>query len=196
MGADHHIHIRDHPRYRFAARCVCSACFERRSLNGARGKDRKQKYFTINVKKPLTAPSGSPRWRPSARCCTVSPATVWNTTRSRRKKNDNKKHGDSHAQPVKEPQLSESESWGFPVIWMVTNKYQCENGALPTPLCQLFQIHSSIFKPHPCRDTGQTSVVCIAHGMFFFCIRKNTLNGLFSQGIDFFAAFRFPQLFN
>lgn len=97
MGADHHIHIRDHPRYRFAARCVCSACFERRSLNGARGKDRKQKYFTINVKKPLTAPSGSPRWRPSARCCTVSPATVWNTTRSRRKKNDNKKHGDSHA---------------------------------------------------------------------------------------------------
>ena len=31
----------------------------------------------------------------------------------------------SHLQPVKEPQLSESESWGFPVIWMVTNKYQC-----------------------------------------------------------------------
>lgn len=31
--------------YNRAARCVCSACFERRSLNGARGKDRKHKIF-------------------------------------------------------------------------------------------------------------------------------------------------------
>ena len=86
------------------------------------------------------------------------------------------------AQPVKEPQLSESESWGFPVIWMVTNKYQCENGALPTPLCQLFQIHGSIFKPHPSRNPGQTSVVCVTHGVFLFCICKNPLNGLLFAG--------------
>ncbi len=90
-------------------------------------------------------------------------------------------------QAVKKPQLSESESWGFPVIWMVTNKYQCKNGALPTPLCQLFQIHGSIFKPHPSRNPGQTSVVCVTHGVFLFRICKNPLNGLFSLGINLLA---------
>ena len=91
------------------------------------------------------------------------------------------------AQPVKEPQLSESESWGFPVIWMVTNKYQCENGALPTPLCQFFEIHGSIFKPHPSRNPGQTSVVCVTHCVFLFRIRKDPLNGFFSPGVNSFA---------
>ena len=99
-------------------------------------------------------------------------------------------------QPVKERQFSLCESWRFSRIKEEIGQKSKEIRAAPLPEGQFFEIHSSIFKPHPCRDTGQTSVVCIAHGMFFFCIRKNTLNSLFSHGIDFFAAFRFPQLFN
>ena len=102
----------------------------------------------------------------------------------------------SPPQPVKERQFSLCESWRFSRIKEEIGQKNKEIRAAPLPEGQFFKIHGSIFKPHPCRDTGQTSVVCIAHGMFFFCIRKNTLNGLLSHGIDFFAAFRFPQLFN
>ena len=41
-----------------------------------------------------------------------------------------------------------------------------KTGVLPTPICQLFQIHGSIFKSDPSRDCGQTSVVCIASALF------------------------------
>ena len=90
-------------------------------------------------------------------------------------------------QPVKEPPAFRKRKLGFSVIWMVTNKYQCENGALPAPLGQLFQVHGNIFKPDPSGDGGQASVMCITHGVFLFCIRKNPLNGFFSLGVNSFA---------
>ena len=61
-----------------------------------------------------------------------------------------------------------------------------KDGVLATPFFQLFQIHGSIFKPHPACNPGQTSMVCISHGVFFFCIGKNTLNGLFAHCAVFF----------
>lgn len=47
--------------------------------------------------------------------------------------------------------------------------------AVPEPICQLFQIHGSIFKPGPLRNAGQASVVGITHRVFFFGIRKYPL---------------------
>lgn len=35
--------------------------------------------------------------------------------------------------------------------------------AFPRPVCKLFQIHGSKFKPHPLRNAGQASHVGIAH---------------------------------
>ena len=98
------------------------------------------------------------------------------------------------SQSVKEPQLLEGKSWSFPVIWMVTNKYQCKNGDIPTPLCQLFQIHGSIFKPDPSRNGGQASVVCITHGVFLLRIRKDPLNGFFSLGVNSLAQVGLPDV--
>lgn len=48
--------------------------------------------------------------------------------------------------------------------------------AFPRPVCKLFQIHGSKFKPHPLRNAGQASHVGIAHRVFFFGICKDTLN--------------------
>ena len=62
-----------------------------------------------------------------------------------------------------------------------------EKGVLPAPVCQLFQVHGSQFKPDPSCDGGQASVVCITHCVFLFCIRKDTLNGLFALCINSFA---------
>ena len=49
--------------------------------------------------------------------------------------------------------------------------------AIPFPGGQLFQVHGSKFKLHPVCHLGQASVLCITHGVFFFGIRKDTLNG-------------------
>ena len=83
------------------------------------------------------------------------------------------------SQSVKEPVLSASESRGSSVSCWEMNKNEGENGVLPTPLGQFFQIHGSIFKPDPSCDCGQASVVCITHCVFLFCIRKDTLNPSF-----------------
>ena len=45
------------------------------------------------------------------------------------------------------------------------------------PICQLFEVHGSKFKPHPFRDLGQTSIKGIAHTVFFLGIGKDALNG-------------------
>ena len=70
-----------------------------------------------------------------------------------------------------------------------------KNGVIPTPFCQLFKIHGSVFEPHPVCDSGQTSMMRIAHRVFFFCIGKDTLNCLFAHGVDLFPPIRTPQLF-
>ena len=93
-------------------------------------------------------------------------------------------------QSVKEPLLSASESRGSSVSCWEMNKNEGEIGVLPTPLGQFFQIHGSIFKPDPSCDCGQASVVCITHCVFLFCIRKDTLNGLFALCINSFAQLR------
>ena len=69
-----------------------------------------------------------------------------------------------------------------------------EKGVLPTPFCQLFQVHGSIFKPHPACDPGQTSMMRVTHCVFFFCIGKDPFNRLFAHGVDFFPSRCSPQL--
>ena len=66
---------------------------------------------------------------------------------------------------------------------------------VPTPYRQLFQIHGSKFQPDPSCDGGQASVVCITHGVFFFCIRKDSFNRFFAFGIDVFATICLSDLF-
>ena len=53
----------------------------------------------------------------------------------------------------------------------------------PEVRSQLFEIHGSKLKRDPLRDASQASMVCITHGVFFFRIGKDTLNGLFAHGI-------------
>jgi len=54
-------------------------------------------------------------------------------------------------------------------------------------LGQFFQIHGSKLEPDPSGNCGQASVVCITHGVFFFRIRKDPLNGFFSLGVNLLA---------
>ena len=86
-------------------------------------------------------------------------------------------------QCVKEPMLSRSESMGFPQ----KSGKQREKGVLPTPICQLFQVHGSEFKPDPSCDGGQASVVCITHRVFLFRVCKDPFNGFFSLRINLLA---------
>ena len=62
-----------------------------------------------------------------------------------------------------------------------------DGGGPPVPEGQLFQIHGNIFQPDPSRNSGQTSVVCISHGVLLLCVGKDTLNGFFSLGAELFA---------
>ena len=73
---------------------------------------------------------------------------------------------------------------------------ESKNGSIQLPNSSLFEIHGSIFKPRPSRNPGQTSVVCITHGVLSFCIGKNTLYGLFSYVIELLATFDFSQFFD
>ena len=45
---------------------------------------------------------------------------------------------------------------------------------------QLFKIHGSKLEPHPRSDSGQATVVCVTHTMFFLCVRKDPFNGFFA----------------
>ena len=63
-----------------------------------------------------------------------------------------------------------------------------------TPESQFFEIHGSKFEPHPGRNPGQTTVMCITHTMFFLGVSKDPFNGFFAQGIYLLAALGFAQL--
>ena len=99
------------------------------------------------------------------------------------------------SQSVKEPLFSLSENRGFGVFRCKYKQYLREKGVIPTPICQLFQIHGSIFKPDPSRDCGQASVVCISHCVLLFCIRKDTLNRFFALCINFLCTLCLSYLF-
>ena len=58
-----------------------------------------------------------------------------------------------------------------------------KRGVVPTPICQLFQIHGSIFEPDPSRDCGQASVMCMSHRVF-----------LLSHRVDRFPSLRLSKL--
>ena len=49
---------------------------------------------------------------------------------------------------------------------------------------------------HPVCYSGQTSVVCITHRVFFLGIRKHTLNRLFALGVQLLSSFCFSECFH
>ena len=51
----------------------------------------------------------------------------------------------------------------------------------PLSFCEFFEIHGSKLKPYPIRDLGEAAVGGITHRVFFFRIRKDTFNRLFSE---------------
>ena len=81
-------------------------------------------------------------------------------------------------------------------IWEEHSIKSGKRQSIPLPNGYLFEIHGSILEPHPSGHPGQTSVVCISHGVLFFCVSKDTLNGFFSHGINFLATLGFTQLFH
>ena len=97
-------------------------------------------------------------------------------------------------QPVKELKMSGSEARAKWVKSGETERALRETQTSPSPKGQLFKIHSSEFKPHPARNPGQTSMVCIAQAMPFLCVSKDSFNGLFPQGVELLAQLRFPKL--
>ena len=99
-------------------------------------------------------------------------------------------------QSVKEPLFSRSEDKVLAAIWEEHSIKSGKRQSIPLPNGYLFQIHGSILEPHPSGNPGQTSVVCISHGVLFFCVSKDTLNGFFSHGINFLATLGFTQLFH
>lgn len=98
------------------------------------------------------------------------------------------------AQLVKEPSFLLSKSEGFAVFGQKQRENKARIRTFPAPFCQLFQIHRSIFKPHPVRYPGQTSMMCITHRVFLFCVGKDTFYGFLAHRIDFFASLRSPKL--
>ena len=100
----------------------------------------------------------------------------------------------SPIQSVKEPLFSLSENRGVVIFRCKYKQDLSNNGVVPTPICQFFQVHGSVFKPDPSRDCGQASVVCISHGVLLFRIRKDTLNRLFALCIDFLCTLRLSDL--
>ena len=99
-------------------------------------------------------------------------------------------------QSVKEPLFSRSEDKVLAAIWEEHSIKSGKRESIPLPNGYLFEIHGSILEPHPSGNPGQTSVVCISHGVLFFCVSKDTLNGFFSHGINFLATLGFTQLFH
>ena len=85
---------------------------------------------------------------------------------------------------------------GFPQKSGKQREKASEKGVLPTPICQLFQVHGSEFKPDPSCDGGQASVVCITHRVFLLRVCKDPFNGFFALRINLLRTFRFAYLFN
>ncbi len=53
--------------------------------------------------------------------------------------------------------------------------------------CIFFEVHCNKFKPDPICNLSQDSEKSVSHRVFFFCICKHLLNGLFSQCIYCFV---------
>lgn len=98
------------------------------------------------------------------------------------------------SQFVKELKMSGSEARAKWVKSGETEIALGETQTSPSPKGQLFKIHSSKLKPHPARNPGQTSMVCIAQAMPFLCVSKDSFNGLFPQGVKLLAQLCFPKL--
>ena len=60
--------------------------------------------------------------------------------------------------------------------------------------CQLFQIHRGKFELDPGGNRDQPSIWRITHGVFFFRVGKDALNGLRTQRTGFLANVRMPHL--
>ena len=58
---------------------------------------------------------------------------------------------------------------------------------LPLPTGQLFQVRGSKLKLHPVCHLSWASVLCITHSVFFFGVRKDAFNGLFTLLVKILA---------
>ena len=50
---------------------------------------------------------------------------------------------------------------------------------------EFLEIHRGKFELDPCGNRGQPSIWCITHGVFFFRVGKDALNGLRTQRVGF-----------
>ena len=87
----------------------------------------------------------------------------------------------------KTPLLSANGSRGFHANRAALDEYKPEKGVFPAPICRLFQVHGSKFKPDPSGDGGQASVICITHRVFLLRSRKDPFEGFFSLSINLLA---------
>ena len=102
------------------------------------------------------------------------------------------------AQPVEEPGLHSGADWVSNIYERKNSKAKRGQQIPPFPYGQLFQVHGSKLKLHPVCDLSQASISCITHSEFFFGIRKDTFNGLFTflvhmrKSPAFAGLFRWP----
>ena len=59
---------------------------------------------------------------------------------------------------------------------------------------KFLEIHRSKLELDPGSNGGQPTIRCITHGVFFFRVRKDALNGLGTQGVGCFAKRRMPDV--
>ena len=59
---------------------------------------------------------------------------------------------------------------------------------------EFLEIHRSKLELDPGGYRGQPSIGCITHGVFLFCVRKDALNGLGSQGVGCLAQGRMSDV--
>ena len=91
-------------------------------------------------------------------------------------------------QPVKEAPLRHSNGASSKI-----RAEQQEQEALVDG--KFLEIHRSKLELDPGSNGGQPSIRCITHGVFFFRVRKDALNGLGAQGVGCFAKRRMPDVF-
>ena len=59
---------------------------------------------------------------------------------------------------------------------------------------EFLEIHRSKLELDPCGDRGQPSIRSITHCVFFFCVRKDALNRLRTQGVGCLTYRRMPYV--
>ena len=60
---------------------------------------------------------------------------------------------------------------------------------------EFLEIHRSKLELDPCGDRGQPSIRSITHCVFLFCVRKDALNRLRTQGVGCLTYRRMPYVF-